>query len=458
VLPLANLSGDPEQDFFANGMTDALITELARVRELRVISRSSSMQLKGHQKSMPDLARELQVDGIVDGSVTRVGNQVRIAAELVHAPTDRHLWADSFEGDLNDVLALQRRVARDIARQVQVTVSPEERETLASARAVDARAQEHYLRGREAFQSTISKSPLRYQDLNGAIRSYEAAIAIEPDWATAYAAVAEAKHWMAPIDPSRLFNESREAARKAISLDETEANAHGALAYVSSAYFWDWPLAEREYRRAIELNPTISYNGGFGMMLTALGRHAEAAAAYGQARERDPLAPVLRTNFTWSRIFAREYEVAEREARLMIDSGLEARPLLAWALAWQGRMDEALPIFRILAAQTVPEGTSPSGIDVQSWLVSGLAMAGRSGEARALLPALERSGDTPMGARALARALAHLGDRDGAMAALERAYASPPQWLANINVDPSFDVLRADPRFHDLLRRMHLRD
>jgi serine/threonine protein kinase/tetratricopeptide (TPR) repeat protein len=461
VLPLANVSGDPEQEFFANGMTDALITELARVKELRVISRSSSMRFKGQQKAMSDLARELQVDGIVDGSVTRVGNQVRISAELIHAPSDRHVWADSYEGDLGEVLSLQRRVAQDIARQVQVTVSPTERKALASGRSVDPRAQEHYLRGREAFQSAISTPRLRYEDLMGAIREYEAAIAIEPNWATAYAAVAEAKHWMAPIDPDRLFNESRDAARKAISLDDELADAHGALAYVSSAYFWDWALAEREYRRAIGLNPGITYNGGFAMMLSALGRHDEAAEAYTVARARDPLATVLRINFAWSRIFARQYEASEREARQMIDSGLDVRGVLAWALAWQGRADEAVTIFKTLAAETagvLPGTTSPSSMDVLSWLISGLAMAGKHDEARALLPDLERSSDSPIGARALARASAHLGDRGRAIAALERAYTAPPQWLANINVDPSFDVLRDDPKFQDLLRQMRLRN
>ena len=240
VLPLGNLSGDSEQEFFANGMTEALITELARVKELRVISRNSSMQLKGHQKRMPDLARELQVDAIVDGSVTRVGNQVRISAELIHAPSDRHLWAESYEGDLSDVLALQRRVAQDIARQVRVTVSPEEKKALARGRTVNPRAQELYLRGREAFLSVIGDSPLRYKDLARAIQVYEEALAIEPDWADAYAGIAEAKHWMAPIDPHRLFTESRDAARKAIALDEGVAEAHGALGYVSAAFFWDW--------------------------------------------------------------------------------------------------------------------------------------------------------------------------------------------------------------------------
>ena len=218
-------------------------------------------------------------------------------------------------------------------------------------------------------------------------------------------------------------------------------------------------MAEREYRRAIDLNPASSYYHGFAMMLTALGRFDEAAAAFTRARERDPLAPVLRLNAVYSRIFARQYEVAEREARQAAASGADVRDVLAWALAWQGRVDESLAIFRALATEYAgvpPETISPTSVDVQSWLICALAMSGKHGEARALLPALEKASQSPMGARALARAYAHLNDRDRAIAALERAYATPPQWLAYIAVDPSFDSLRADARFQDLIKRMGL--
>ena len=457
VLPLANLSGDPEQDFFANGMTDALITELGRVKELRLMSRNSSRQLKALGKRMPDLARDLQVDAIVDGSVTRVGNRVRISAELIHAPSDRNLWGESYEGDLTDVLALQRRVARDIARQVRVTVSPEVRRTLASGRAVNPRAQELYLRGREQFQAVINTQPFRLEGLADAVRSFEDALTVEPDWANPYAGIAEAKQWMSEIDPKRLFNESRDAARKVIALDDELADAHAALAYVLSAYFWDWASAEREYGRCIELNSAGGCLHGYAMMLSALGRFDEAASAYTRAKERDPLAPVLRINSASSRIYARQFDVAEREAQQMIDAGMDLRHERAWSLAWQGRVDEALETFKAQATENADD------LDAQASLISVLAMAGRRSDARTLLPTLERASNrlertTLGGATHLARAYAHLGDRDAAIATLERAYAAPPAWLANINVDPSFDVLRGDARFQDLLRRMRLRD
>ena len=269
------------------------------------------------------------------------------------------MWADSYEGDLSDVLALQRRVAQDIAREVRATVSPEERKTLTMRRAVDPRAQEMYLRGRELFQTVINTQPLRHERLAAAIRAYEDALAIEPDWANAAAGVAEAKHWMAPIDPKRLFDESRAAASKAIALDDEIADAHGALAYVSSAYFWDWTLAEREYRRSIELNAAGSYLHGYAMTLTsAWAFFDEAASAYTRAKERDPLAPSVRINSAWSRIY-RQYDVAEREAQQMIDAGMDLRSVRAWALAWQGRVDEALNMSDFLQPKT-PETSRPA--------------------------------------------------------------------------------------------------
>jgi TolB-like protein/tRNA A-37 threonylcarbamoyl transferase component Bud32 len=461
VLPLANYSGDPEQDFFANGMTDAVIAELGRVQELRTMSGNFSRQLKAAGTRMPDLVREYQIDGIIDGSVTRVGNEVRIAVELSHAPSARHLWGGHYDDDLKDVLSLQRRVAQAIVGQVRVTVSPEVSRTLAASRAIQPRAQELYLRGRQQLQSAINTQPFNTEGVAEAIRTYEQARAIEPNWANPWAAIAEAKQWMSHIDPKRLFPESREAALTAISLDDAHADAHASLAYALSAYFWEWAPAEREYTKCIQLNPGAGCFHGYGMMLSALGRFDEANSAFARAKERDPLSPQLWINSASSRIRARQYDVAEREARQMIAAGMNLRYELAWALAWQGRPDEAVTILRPLAADD-SEGAEEK-LKAQAALIGVLALAGKRDQALALLPALERANKdlertTMAGTRYLAGAYEQLGDHDAAIAALQRASAAPPAWLAIINVDPSFEVLHRDARFQELLRRMRLRD
>jgi serine/threonine-protein kinase len=354
-------------------------------------------------------------------------------------------------------LALQRRVAQAIARQVQVAVAPDVQKTLAAGRVVNPRAQELYLKGRELLLGAVNAQPFRFQGVTDAISMYEDALRIEPDWANPYAGLAEAKHWISELDPPRLFSESRDAARTAIALDDELSEAHAALAFGLSAYYWDWTGAEREYERCIELNASGNCLHGYAMMLTALGRFDEAAAVYTRAKERDPLAPVLRGNSIAGRIYARQFDAAEREAQQMIDAGMDLRYERAWALAWDGRLDEALRLFNGLAAE------KPNDLATQASVVSTLAMSGKRDGARALLPALERANNrlertTLGGARHLAAAYAHLGDREAAIATLERAYASPPAWLAYINVDPSFDSIRDDPRFQKLLKGMRLRE
>ncbi len=444
VLPLENLSADPNQGYFAAGMTEALIAELARIKSLRVISRTSTGQYIGTTKSMPEIARELQVDGIVEGSVVREGDTVRITAQLIHGSTDRHLWANSYEGTMREVLALQRRVAAAITGELRATLAPEHASAITTARTVDPAAQDLYLRGRELFNAGIKAAPTeRLQLLTQAIRAYEEALTHEPDWSQAWSAIAQARHWlvMPTTNPDELFPASREAALKALALDDSNSEAHGSLAYVSAAYYWDWATAEREFQRARDLNRTTPYNHGFGMMLSALGRHDESRARFDEALLRDPLNLALQWNAAMGRARARDYAEAIRLAHGRWPH------VEGWARLWQGRPQEALSAF---------ETARPLDVEARAGIAASMAKMGRTADARAMLPSLDAA-SASRDLLDLARAQAALGDRDLTLSTLERAYAVRLQWLGVINVEPSFDNLRNEPRFVDLLRRMGIR-
>ena len=287
VLPLEELSGSAEQDYFADGMTDELITDLAQIKALRVISRTSVMLYKGAHKSLPDIGRELNVDAVVEGTVLRSGNRVRITAQLVYAPTDRQLWAESYERDVRDILGLQREVASAIVDEIRIKVTPEEHVRLSDAPQVNSEAYEAYLRGRYYWE-TRSEEGLRK-----AIGYFEDAIEKDPSSPRGYAGLADTYNalgsdgFLAPIEA---FPEAKAAAREALSRDQNFAEAHASLAFAIWNYDYDWKAVETEYKRAIELNPgyATSYHWYSGYLL-GMGRFTEAIAAVKRARELDPL-------------------------------------------------------------------------------------------------------------------------------------------------------------------------
>ena len=449
VLPLEDLTPGRSESHLASGLTELLITELARSTDLRVISRTSVTSVRREQRRVTDIARELGVQAVIEGAVTRSGQTLRITVQLIDAATDGHLWADSFDGDLADLLDLEQRVARAVAHQVRATVKLE---PSGPARPTAAAAQELYMRGRELFYHAINRPPPeRYEILAVAIEKFTEAIAIEPRWALPLAARAHTEHWMSEVDPERLFTQARADALRAIELDDSAAEAHGALGYVSAAYFRDYALAEREFRRAVELDPNTSYRHGFGMLLTRLGRFDEATESFRRAQELDPLAVVLRWNAAANQFYARHFDEAlSRFRELEAESGDAARAPGAQVLTFSGRAREAVPILR----ETLSAST---GADARAALICALSLAGQKELARTELTTLlhEKGKSRALSA---ARAFACMGEAGEAMTQLERAFLENQVWLLGINVDPAFDGLRGDPRFLGLLERMGVPD
>jgi serine/threonine protein kinase/tetratricopeptide (TPR) repeat protein len=308
VLPLGNLSGDPAQEYFADGMTEALISSLAQIGALKVISRTSVMRYKGTTRPLPEIARELHVDAVVEGSVQRAGGRVRITAQLIHGATDRHLWAKAYEGELSDVLRLQSEVARAISNEIRIQVTPEERVRLNSARRVKPEAHEAYLLGR------YHRSRLNETDLKQAIAHFERAIQLDPQYAAAYAGLSEAWLERGVWGAAALREDeatARAAALKAIALDDKLPDAHSALGFVKYHYDWDWVGAEKEFHTALSLDPSnLQAHRAYSVMLMALGRFSDAIAEVARAREVDPLSSDIESTYGRVLYRARRYDEA----------------------------------------------------------------------------------------------------------------------------------------------------
>jgi TolB-like protein len=447
VLPLANISADPSQEYFAQAMTEELINQLSTIKSLRVISRTSSGQYSRTKLSMPEIATQLHVDGLIEGSVVRDGDRVRITAQLIYGPADRHVWANAYDGDLRDMLALQRRVAEAIAREVRATVTPAEQQALRGSRSVDRKAMELYLKGRESFSVATHTAPGDSQraPTEDAISKFTEALKIQ-EWAEAYAGLADARAWLGTgFNENVQFPLAREAALKAIKLDDGVADAHGELGYVAFAYDWDMVTAEREYRRALELSPNSNHLMSFALVLEALGRFDEARGMLDKAEERDPLSPVVKQEQVRGRLLAKDYVEAIRRARQLPDSFGAGRHLfVGQALLAEGRFGEAIQEFE----------QADQGFATRAAMASTLARAGRTGEAHTRLRELESTARSTLDASDLAGVYMSLGDRARALDALERAYAGRQIWLPLINVQPAFSDLHGDARFEDLLHRV----
>lgn len=455
VLPLENLSGDPSQDYFADGMTDEMIANLGKIRALRVTSRTSVMQYKGAKKSLSEIARALNVDGVIEGSVKLVGNRVRITAQLIEAKADRQLWSESYERDVRDILALQDEVARAIAEAVKIKLAPEERMRLSRVRSVDPEAQEAYFKGR------YHASKRNEEGLRTAITYYQEAIAKDKLYPHPHIGLADAYQALGTflvgaLPPAESFAKVEAAAREALNLDETLAEGHTFLA-VMRLYRWEWREAEQGFKRALELNPSYALaHSWHAQYLASQGRLDEARAEAKRARELDPLSPYIVQNVAHIAYYARQYdEMMEysRQALELDPNYVWARWRLGTAYVMQSRFEEAVEEGERAAALSRRSPASLSNLGMA------YGRAGRRGEAQQVLNELvglsKRTYVNPFSFFSIHIAL---GQNDQALERLEEAVQSHLSGMIFIRVNPEFDPIRPDPRFKELVRRMGLSD
>ncbi len=452
VLPLDNLSGEPEQEYFTDGMTEALVAELGQIKALRVISRTSSEQFKDTDKLLPEIAHELGVDALVEGSVLLAGDEVRITLQLVHGPTDQHLWSRHFQRDLRDVLALQREVAQTIAEEIRMTLTPQEQSRLAEASVVDPETYTLCLKGN--FHLTRSSE----ESFRKALALYQQAIDRDPDYAPAYAGQAMAYAglggWFSSESPRDNARLAKKAAEQALVLDPTLAEAHLALGLIRYQFDWDWAGAERSFKQGIAANPSSTAGRiDYANFLTAMGRFDESVEVGRQTLVIDPLSPVAHNEMAFPLFrLGRDDEAME-----LVREGLEIDPdshqthaLLSEFEERRGNFEEALAHMAFLDRfrENLPPATL--GIVGRSY-----ALAGRENEARALLSQLmERREREFVPAIAIVYVNLGLGEHDEALKWLEAAYEERDVsliWLKELWI---YDPLRSDPRFQSILERM----
>lgn len=452
VLPLENLTGDPSQEYFVDGMTDALITNLAQISALRVISRTSAMQYKGVRKPLPEIARELNVDAVVEGAVARTGDRVRITAQLVDAPNDRHVWAEEYERELHDILALQSEVARAIAAEIQVRLTPQEQARLARTRPVNPEAYEGFLKGRFHWNKRTREG------LKRGLEYFQESVEKDPGYAFAYAGLADCYNMLgfwSVLPPNEASPAAKAAAKKALELDQTLAEAHAALAWPTFTYDWDWPGAERGLRRALELNPGYATaHQWYSHWLVYQGCTAEALAHVQRTLEIDPVSFVMNSSAGIIHFLARRYDEALEHCRKTHELDPNYVPPYLWlgqTYALTGRMEEAFAAFQRGLALSNRSPVMLAGLG------NAYAASGQRNEANKLLDELhELSKGRYVAAYDLALVYAGLGDNEETVAWLERAYQDRSAWLVWLKVDPRLDRLHADPRFDELVRRIGL--
>ncbi len=450
VLPLANLSADPSQQYLVDGMTEELTSEISQLHSLRVISRTSTMQYRDTHKEAPQIAKELHADGLIEGSILRVNDRVRITATLIHGPSDTHLWSKRYERDLRDVIALQHEIASDIAREVRITLGPQEQAHLARAREVIPEVHEAYLRGRFHLQNGSRASIYRALDY------FQQAIQKDLEYAPAYAGVADAYTAMRSTyaAPSEVMPKAKAAALKAVALDETLAEAHVSLGSVLMFYDYDWPNAEREFQRALDIRPSYAEaHDYYAMFLVANRRFQAAVDEILRARRLDPVSGLIAADAAWVFYLKRDYDQFMEHAK----AAVELAPNywlghLQLGLAYEKKGDFARALQELEEARRMDDNSA-----ILEMLAGTYAAAGRPDEARRITQEMvKRSKTRYVCAYEVATTYAGLEDRESAFLWLrksldQRADCSP--WIA---ADPKLDPLRADPRFQDLLHRLGL--
>jgi TolB-like protein/DNA-binding winged helix-turn-helix (wHTH) protein/Tfp pilus assembly protein PilF len=448
VLPLDNLSGDASQGYFADGMTDELITDLAQISALRVISRTSVMVYKGARKPLPQIARELGVDAVVEGTVLRSGDQVRITAQLIEAATDKHLWSQSYEGELGNTLALQNKVAAAIADQIRINLTPQEQAALKNVKVVNPEAYESYLKGRYFWNKRTADS------LKVALAYFNQAIEEDPKYAQAYSGLADTYVLLGDweygvLTPNEAFPKAKAAAIKALELDNTLSDAHTSLASLGM-FDWDWESAGEEFRRAIELNPGYATaHQWYAWHLNLLGRKSEAIAEMRRAESLDPLSLIISADMADVLFAVRQYDESIQQSRktLQLDPNFAVAHFeLGQAYAQKGLYSEAIAELQRAIALSGGGTTSTSN------LAYVYAISTRRNEATKILDDLKTR--PTRNASEIALMYVGLGEKDEAMKWLEKAYDE--HFNPSILVRPAFDPLRSDPRFQNLVHRIGL--
>jgi TolB-like protein/DNA-binding winged helix-turn-helix (wHTH) protein/Tfp pilus assembly protein PilF len=452
VLPLENLSGDASQNYFADGMTDELITDLAQISALRVISRTSVMVYKGARKPLPQVARELNVDAVVEGTVLRYGDQVRITAQLIEASTDKHLWSQSYEGELRDTLALQSRVASAIADQIRINLTPREQAALKSIKVVNPEAYESYLKGRYFWSKRTADG------LEAALAYFKQAIEEDPNYAKAYSGLSDTYallgDWQyAVMTPKEAFPKAKAAAIHALELDNTLGEAHTSLAFVLDGFDWDLDAGGKEFQRAIELNPGYATaHHWYAWHLSLLGRFDEAIVEMRKAENLDPLSLIINADLAELLGLAHSYDESIRQSRKTIE--MDPNFALAHNQLAQAYLQKHMYAEAVAELQKAVKlsGDSPTCI---ANLARAYVASGKRSEAVKLLDDLKKRSSTGYSnSSEIAMIYASMGDNDQAMHWLEKGFEE--RFNPGVLLRPGFDPLRSDPRFQNLLRHVGL--
>ncbi|HKV79023.1 MAG TPA: tetratricopeptide repeat protein [Candidatus Sulfotelmatobacter sp.] len=457
VLPLKNLSDDREQDYFADGMTEALITDLGKVSALRVISRTSVMRYKDTKKALPEIARELQVDALVEGTVARSGDRLRITANLIQASPERHVWADTYEGNLSDVIALQNDVARRITQQIQVQLTPEEHVRLSASHPVDPEAYKLYIKGRYFWVKRNRESFDRAMDY------FQQAIDRDPTYAAPYSGLADcyvlfgSSFDVGGAAPNEVQPKAKAAALKALELDNSLADAHNSIAYVKLTYDWDWIGAEADFRRSLALNPGYAHgHHWYAHLLLSSGRREEALAESNRALELDPVSPIINLHLGWHYLYNKQYDRAIEQ----LGKTLELDPDYALAHWYLGLAYEQKKMFpQALREMGRAKDLLPTNLTVQCDIGHIYAVSGDKDRAEKVIAGLkEESARRYVNQYELALIYVGLGQNDQAFKSLERAFHEHSDMLVYLKVDPRLDSIRSDSRFADLMRRVGIPD
>ena len=449
VLPLEDLSHSPEQDYFAEGITEELITELSKIKSLRVISRTSAMHYKGTTKTLPEVARELHVDAVVEGSVLRVGNRVRITAELIEGRTDKHLWAQTYDRDMQDILALQSSVAQAVVQAIRVTLTPEEKGRLERTLQVDPQAHEAYLKGRYYWNKRTPES------VQKGLKYFQEAIERDPRYAPAYAGLADSYDLLGSyrtIQPRNAFRMAKEAAGKALQIDDELAEAYASLA-ATKFFYLEWNGVDENFRRAIELDPGYSTaRHWYALYLAATGRNEEALVQIKLAQQLDPLSLIINANLAWCLYLGRDYDGAVKQSQVTLE--LDPNFPVAHEYLGQAYLEKGAYADAISELQKAFQ-LSRNDASIESELGNAYATMGRKQEARRvlddLLQRLQHGNASPYD---IAMIYIGLGDHEKSLYWLNRAADEGSTGLVNLGVHPRFDRLRKDGRFETLLQRL----
>ncbi|PYT78832.1 MAG: hypothetical protein DMG40_18695 [Acidobacteria bacterium] len=455
VLPLQNLSGDPSQEYFADGMTEELIGLLSQIHGLRVISRTSAMHFKNTLLSVPEIAKMLGVDAIVEGSIVREGRQVRVHAQLIRAATDEHIWAERYQREYGGLLEVEEEVSRSIAKQIEVNLTPEDRARLTPTRPVDPEAHENYLKGRYYFNQRTEGA------LNKSIASFQQAIARDSGYALAYSGLADAYAMLGFRGgfPSKdALSRAKTAALKAIELDHTLAEPHASLAFIAETHEWDWATAEREYKQALELKPgDARAHNWYAGYLTYVGRFDDGISEAKRARDLDPLSLPINNALAGRLLAGSRYNEALQQVQETLELDAHFAPAhqtLGWIYLHSGKQEKAIREFQNALQLSGTEDT-----DLQLDLGFAYAVTGKQDEARRILAKLEElheQGVVPSGSVAILHGA--LGESNEAFAWLEKAYEERDPQLTYIKAGRRFEPLRKDPRFKQVVHRVGLPD